>query len=199
VPMGPQFRKPLLPGVLVRKLQIDVFDARFGEAIFFGIRRKQLQRLHPGLPCALPIARLAGELGVLHQRVKLLLLGERHSRSNRSPRRMEKPGIKLDWKLLFREYDVALIGKRKLFAIRYRKSTLFGAATRDSGHFLPSFAKVSFSKRSRSPRSGTKRWTRSSCHLRARPSGSKQVTSGPCALPPKSYSCSPTTLPSLRS
>ena len=72
----------------------------FGEAILFGIRRHQLQRLHPGLPRALPIARLSGELGVLHQRVELLLLAERHSWSNRSPRRMEKPGIKLDWNML---------------------------------------------------------------------------------------------------
>ena len=108
VPMGPSLRGPLLPDVLFGKLQIDIFDAGFCEAIFFGIRREQLQRLHPGLPCTLPIARLAGELGVLHQRVKLLLLGERHSWSNRSPRRMEKPGIKLDWKRRFSHRELAL-------------------------------------------------------------------------------------------
>ena len=49
------------------------------EPILLGIRRNQLQRFHPGLPRAVPIARLPGELGMLDQRVKLLLLGERHS------------------------------------------------------------------------------------------------------------------------
>ena len=65
VPIGPSLREPLLPDAFVGKLQIDIFDAGFCEAILVGVRRDQLQRLHPGLPRTLPIARLAGELGVL--------------------------------------------------------------------------------------------------------------------------------------
>ncbi len=96
VPMGPSFASHFFQAFFSESCR-SMFSMRvLVRRYSFGVRRHQLQRLHPRLPGALPIARLPGELGVLHQRVKLLLLGERHSWSNRSPRRMEKPGIKLD-------------------------------------------------------------------------------------------------------
>ena len=64
---GSELGHPFRPDTLVGELKVDIFDTGLGGAILGGIGRQQRESLGPGVACAIPVTRLAGEFRVLRE------------------------------------------------------------------------------------------------------------------------------------
>ena len=186
--------RTLGPDAFLGKLQIDIFDARLRGAIFRGIRRQQLQRFPQACrapcqsracPASLACCTSASNSCCWVSVIAVEQIAEADG----------KAGNQLDSKDRFRREWRCARRKTGKLSRSIAESNFLGAAVSITVAFFISFLNVSFCETISMARSGTNRCTRA-CLAECRFSDRKSHV-GPCAFPPKSYSCSRATLPSL--